>query len=221
MDMIKFLGLDVLFLQLPLQPTIILCSAKAAFDLMNRRSNIYLDKPQVLMDELTGWGNWALGMLPYGVKWRNTCQCFHQYFNQGIIHQYHPVEVREVRAFLRRVIDDIGEINAQSISQTFVGIILDIVYGMPVNSMNDNYIHLVRHSIEGFSQSRVPGAFWAESIPILKYIPSWVPGASATNFGAQYKPFVNEMRDWPFHTVRDNSVSSTLHLPKLRVLTFA
>ncbi len=48
----QILGSDVLFLQLPLQPTIILCSAKAAFDLMDRRSNIYSDKPQVLMDEL-------------------------------------------------------------------------------------------------------------------------------------------------------------------------
>ncbi|THG94643.1 hypothetical protein EW026_g6867 [Hermanssonia centrifuga] len=76
---------------------------------------------------------------------------------------------------------------------------------MRVNSMDDDYIHLARHSIEGFSQSRVPGAFWVESIPILKYIPSWVPGASATKFGARYKPFVDEMRDRPFRTVRDNS----------------
>lgn len=43
---------DFLLVKLPLRATLILCSAKAAFDLLDKRSNIYSDRPRSVMDEL-------------------------------------------------------------------------------------------------------------------------------------------------------------------------
>ena len=45
-------GSDILFMQLPSQPVIIVNTVEAANDLMYKRSSIYSDKPQTIMDEL-------------------------------------------------------------------------------------------------------------------------------------------------------------------------
>lgn len=47
-----FSGSDIIFLDLPTQPTLVLNSFKAATDLMEKRSSIYSDKPAAVMDEL-------------------------------------------------------------------------------------------------------------------------------------------------------------------------
>lgn len=40
--------------------------------------------------------------MPYGQRWRETRRCFHQYFNQNMVQNYHAIQCREVHAFLRR-----------------------------------------------------------------------------------------------------------------------
>lgn len=43
---------DVLYIDVPLQPMIVLDSANAAFELLDKRSDIYSDRPMLVMDEL-------------------------------------------------------------------------------------------------------------------------------------------------------------------------
>ena len=46
-----FVG-DIVFLDLPFQPTLVIGSAKVAYDLMEKRSHIYSDRAPCRMDEL-------------------------------------------------------------------------------------------------------------------------------------------------------------------------
>lgn len=43
---------DVIFLDLPLHPAIVLGSANAAIDLLDKRSHLYSDRPQSVMVKL-------------------------------------------------------------------------------------------------------------------------------------------------------------------------
>ena len=45
-------GSDLIFLDLPMQPAIVINSLTAATELMEKRSRNYSDKPTVVMDEL-------------------------------------------------------------------------------------------------------------------------------------------------------------------------
>ncbi|TCD69243.1 hypothetical protein EIP91_008346 [Steccherinum ochraceum] len=126
----------LVFLSLPTQPTIIINSAKAAMDLLDKRSQIYSDRLLTVMDELA-----------------------------------------------------------------FVAIILQVVYGKKINSLDDDYLRLVNKSMEGLSQQKVPGAFWVEYFPYLKHIPSWVPGARFKQIAEYYKPYVESMINQPFDEV--------------------
>ncbi|KAJ3556975.1 hypothetical protein NM688_g1729 [Phlebia brevispora] len=201
-------GSNIVFLEMLFQPVIILDSVQVALDLMEKRSNVYSDKPISIMDELTGW-DWNLALLRYGPTWRGSRRYFHQYFNQNAVRQYSPVQLREVRSFLRRALEPHDSINFRSVSQIFSAIILNIVYGKEITSMDDEYVTIMERGSEAFALSKVPGAFWIDSFPWLRYTPTWFPGAAARKFGKISKPFVLAIRDLPFEHARQSMESTT------------
>ena len=108
---------------------------------------------------------------------------------------------------------------------------LDVVYGIQVTSVDDPNIVRTEKGGECFGKMKVPGAFWADSIPILQYIPAWAPGGSAQRFAAQHRSTVLALRDEPFETVRGElvghpsmdlcSLKSTLRFGRKQVHTSA
>lgn len=111
----------MLFLDIPNQPTIVLNSYKTVYDLMEKRSRNYSDRAVRLSDQLyvslpyylallhvistlyrTGW-DFAVSLMPYGTRWRETRRTFHQHFNQEAVKRnHHEVITREIRLFLQR-----------------------------------------------------------------------------------------------------------------------
>lgn len=43
---------DIVYIDIPTQPIIVLGSADAAFELLEKRSDIYSDRPRLVMDDL-------------------------------------------------------------------------------------------------------------------------------------------------------------------------
>lgn len=89
-----------------------------------------------------------------------------------------------------------------------VAIIVRIVYGMQIQSLDDDYITLAHKAVEGLVLAVVPGAYWVEYLPFLRHIPSWVPGTSGRKLAKKYKPVVALMRDQPFEKVENAMVST-------------
>ena len=63
------------------------------------------------------------------------------------------------------------------ISSTFAATIMKIGYGIAVKESDDPYISMAEIAFTGASEAAVPGAFLVDLFPILKYVPSWFPGA--------------------------------------------
>ena len=61
-------------------------------------------------------------------------------------------------------------------------------------------------------QAGIPGNFWIEFVPFLKWIPSWVPGAYFKAFAEQNAPYVIDMKDEPYNEVKRQMVSSIYKL---------
>ena len=114
-DMIYFKALGHQFL--------ILNSFERTTDLLEKRSSNYSDRPRLPMllevyvsDSLhlrtreknacfrMKWDS-NISLMPYGVWWRRHRRSFHQYFNISAVSKYLPIQRREVRAFLRRLLD--------------------------------------------------------------------------------------------------------------------
>jgi hypothetical protein len=54
---------------------------------------------------------------------------------------------------------------------------MKIAYGIDVQEFDDPYVSLAEEVLDGMNEASIPGAFWVDLFPILKYVPSWFPGA--------------------------------------------
>ncbi|KAI0092432.1 CyP450 monooxygenase [Irpex rosettiformis] len=185
---------------------ILVSSADIILDLTEKRSSIYSDKPSLTIDELTGW-NFNMATMPYGNRWRSVRRMFHQHFNQAVTPNYRDKQTKEIHAFLRRCLEQpTGRpLDPFCIRLTLATIILDIVYGLRIEGMDDEYMKLAIDSMNAFSESRVTGRYWVDFMPFLKHIPPWVPGAAAVKYGAQWHPVVQDMINRPFDAIKKQS----------------
>ncbi|KAI0340899.1 CyP450 monooxygenase [Trametopsis cervina] len=179
---------------------VIVSSSDIAIELLEKRSSIYSDRAPWTMDELTGW-SWNLALMPYGSEWRSIRRILHRYFNQLATSKHRDKQTKEVHAFLRRVLEHKGTLDEVLIRQTLATIILDIVYGMSLKSMDDPYIKLVTQSMDVLSKTKMLGAFWVDFIPFLKHLPPWAPGAFAIKYAAHWRPVVMQTVNKPFDEV--------------------
>lgn len=95
---------DVVHVDVLGQPIVIVGSAQAANDLFEKRSALYSGRAHsAMVIEYMGWG-WSFGMMNYGERWKKHRKVFHQFFNQNAVDKYRPVQTREGRMLLRRLL---------------------------------------------------------------------------------------------------------------------
>ena len=82
---------------------------------------------------------------------------------------------------------------------------MKITYDLDVD-IDSDYLFLVGKALEYLSPTRVPGAFWVEFLPFLRYIPPWVPGAHFKKWAERCTPVVNRMVDQAFDSVKQSMV---------------
>ncbi|KAI0770765.1 cytochrome P450 [Irpex lacteus] len=193
---------DIIFLRALTTPMLIVSSVDVAFDLMDKRSAIYSDRNASVLDKMTAW-DFNLGLMPYGSRWRAIRRKVHENFNLVVTPRYHDKERRHIHAFLRQCIDETGpKFNSGLIRQLLAAIILDIVYGIEINDMKDEYVKTLVEALEILGESKKPGKYWVDFIPLLQYVPAWVPGAASAKFAAHSRPVVEKMLHKPFDDVK-------------------
>ena len=92
------------------------------------------------------------------------------------------------------------------IISTFASTIMKIVYGITVQESDDPYISMAEEALSGVAAAGIPGAFWVDMFPILKYVPSWFPGAGFQKKAARWQEGVNSMVENPFRHVQEQLV---------------
>ena len=83
---------------------------------------------------------------------------------------------------------------------------MKIVYGIDVQESDDPYISMAEVALSGVAEAAIPGAFWVDMFPILRYVPSWFPGAGFQKKATRVKETINIMADKPFCHVQEQSV---------------
>jgi hypothetical protein len=77
-------------------------------------------------------------------------------------------------------------------------------YGFDDIRQNQSLIHIAEKLILEFAEASVPGRYLVNYFPILKYVPSWFPGAgfkkrfkevAQMSFKSLYPPFEEAKRD--------------------------
>ena len=88
----------------------------------------------------------------------------------------------------------------------FGAIFMKISYGIDVQDSDDPHILLTEEAMKGISEASIPGAFWVDFFPVLKYVPSWFPGAGFQKKAAHWSQINASMIQKPFDYVKDQLV---------------
>ncbi|EMD40455.1 hypothetical protein CERSUDRAFT_80124 [Gelatoporia subvermispora B] len=200
---------DIMSVNLLGQTMVILNSPKLAFDMLDKKSSIYSDRPTLTMGgELAGWDR-TLALLRYGNVFRETRRLLSQLIgSRKHLEKFHGHLETETRKFLYRLMrhpDNVGK----QVRKTAGAIILMMSHGYKIQEEDDPIINTVDEAVDQFSKSTAPGAFLVDVFPILKYVPAWMPGTAWKQKAAQWRAKIEEMCDLPFNYTKQQMAAGT------------
>ncbi|KAK3389784.1 cytochrome P450 [Podospora didyma] len=163
---------DVVYLQLGPTPTIILGSAQAAWDLLEKRGAIYSSRPRFIMGgELLSGGLRGL-MAPYAPYWRRWRKLLHSGFMQRQSETYRPVQSLESKVLLQDLLRDPAHF-LRHLERYAASVIVTVTYGRRVEDVEtDAVVQKNAESMGRLTSVNIPGKFAVERYPALKFIPT-------------------------------------------------
>ncbi|RDW81591.1 cytochrome P450 [Aspergillus mulundensis] len=179
------------------QTIVIINEARIAFDLLEKRSTIYSSRPRMVfageMYSFTqarpfrnsslfsvlriGWEH-SLAMQPYSDTFRAYRKAMHRVLGtKNAISQFDQLQEVEVRRLLLRILKKPDNL-VHHIRTATGAVILKIAYGYDIAPHGDDpLVALANKTLDQFSLAATPGAWIVDTIPALRYLPSWIPGA--------------------------------------------
>lgn len=88
--------------------------------------------------------------------------------------------------------------------------IMAVTYGINILPANDPFIRAAEASLEGVEKATVPGHFLADTIPAMKYIPEWMPGAGWKRKVSNWRKHTDDVFDKPFVAMKAAMVRNNL-----------
>ncbi|EIW56878.1 cytochrome P450 [Trametes versicolor FP-101664 SS1] len=191
---------DVVYFKIFRTSAIVLNTFETARDLLDKRSAIYSDRPRlVLLMELLGVR--TLPGIPYGERFRKRRKwMFDAAGYKPTLRGYHDIQRREVRRLLLKFArrpEDFKE----HVHLYLAGVLLEITFGRSVETVDDELVYLAERAMSGANHAGRPGSVPVDFIPILKHIPSWLPGFSFKRNAAVVRRHVEEYLDAGYNAV--------------------
>ncbi|KAK6988057.1 cytochrome p450 [Favolaschia claudopus] len=188
---------DIIHLDLAGTSVIILSSVQAIEDLLEKRSAIYSDRADFpMMVDLMGWG-FNIALMKYGERWRTSRRLFNQAFNVTASHQFWPQELIAARMLLHRLLERPDDF-LDHIRQMAAEIIMSATYGIEVQPQNDPYVATAEQALHTLAVAAVPGRYLVDVFPVIKYVPSWFPGAGFRRSAEIWKQLALATVETPF-----------------------
>ncbi|KAJ2922480.1 hypothetical protein H1R20_g14608, partial [Candolleomyces eurysporus] len=193
------LNTDILHVQVAGTHILVLDNYDVAMELLENRSSLYSGRPHsVMMLELMGW-NFNFGFADYGDFWRKHRRLAQRSLQSTAVKQYRPHLAQATRKLLKRLLDDRDDQNLiPHLRQLTAETILSVAYGIQIQQENDPYIKISEDANQGAIIAAVPGRFLVDTIPILKYVPAWFPGASFQRKAREWYKMTRKMVEVPY-----------------------
>ncbi|SJL15059.1 related to cytochrome P450 CYP2 subfamily [Armillaria ostoyae] len=204
---------DILSVSIFGRRLVVINSAQAAIDILDKKGTIYSDRPIMgMIGELMGVKN-SLVLLPYGTRFRNQRRLVHQQLsNHAAMNQFLLIVEHETGRLLRRLSAK-PEHLSDHIQKTIGAVMLRIIYGYEMQEETDQFLELVDRASEYFALATTPGKFLVNSIPMIRHIPDWFPGAGFKQIAKEWRATIFDVVDRTHdHAVGNSSFCFTSKL---------
>ncbi|KAE8401933.1 cytochrome P450 [Aspergillus pseudonomiae] len=180
------------------QTIIVLNEARLAYELLEKRSAIHSSRPPCTFARMAGFGD-IMTVLEYSDRFRTSRKVAHQQIGSNrAVSRFNHIQDAEVCRYLLRLLRD-PEKWVDHLRKETGAVILKITYGYTVEPhARDPLVDLADDAVGKFSLAMVPGTWLVDSIPILRYFPSWAPGGGCTRVAESFRGAANDLVEIPY-----------------------
>ncbi|KAK0475230.1 cytochrome P450 [Armillaria novae-zelandiae] len=193
---------DIIHLDVVGTSVIVLNSLEATSALLDKRSSIYSSRQVFnllarlpMVRELMGW-DFLVGLMPYGMP-RAHRRLFQQTLNARAALRFRPQVLDAARKFSRRLLDKPEDFMTH-LRYMAARIIMSITYGIDTLPEGDPFVTAAEDALHTVAMAAIPGTFLVDSLPFLKYVPAWFPGAGFQRKASEWKVLARRMVDMPY-----------------------
>ncbi|OAA78163.1 Cytochrome P450 [Akanthomyces lecanii RCEF 1005] len=161
---------------------------------------------------MCGFHKW-ISFMQYDPTWRQHRKAIHQQMGtKKTAAQFNDAQDMETRRLLVRLTEDPKGL-FQHIRSEAAAIILRVTYGYAINPHEpDPLMLLIDTMMDNFSKAFVPACWVVDSIPLLRFLPSWLPGMSFKTTAADWLRINHQANDVPYAFVQQQMQKGT-HRP--------
>ncbi|KAJ7486676.1 cytochrome P450 [Mycena latifolia] len=208
MEMSRKYDSDIISLDLMGDTVIVLNSIASVDALLEDRSAIYSDRPQFTMiNDLVGW-NWHFGFMPYGPRWKTHRKAFMRQFQPSEVLFHRPSELEAAHVLLQRLLDS-PEKFERHLRHMAGMVILSTAYGIDVQPEDDPHVDISEKALHAMACAGNRGSYLVDSLPFLKYLPDFFPGAGFKKQAREWYKVVTAMPEIPYNFVKRSLMDGT------------
>ncbi|KAK7452187.1 hypothetical protein VKT23_012290 [Stygiomarasmius scandens] len=177
-------------------------------ELFEKRWNNYSDRPIfTVAGELMGLDKCSAPIMPYGHEWREHRKIMHLAVNSRAIQKYRSIQ-EDIAALLN---GDLLNAPDQFFEHLYLAsgrIVLAVTYGIFAEDVKNPYIANAEECMKILGKALSPGAYLADLIPIMKYLPSWIPFQKEAQ---EAKKMFQKNAELPYLYVKKSIAEGTTH----------
>ncbi|KAH8826019.1 cytochrome P450 [Flagelloscypha sp. PMI_526] len=183
---------------------IVINDASTAHEIFERRNENYSDRPRMpMVNEVAGF-SWNFAFRGYDAHWSACRQFIDSHMSRTKVSRHQPKQIAATHKLLQNLLDSPALFNDHFTLHS-ARLILDIGYGLEVNSHEDYYIQVATAGMDTLGQTS--GKHIVDVLPWTQHLPAWLPGMGWKRRTVDWKKKSSAMRDEPFNAAKATNPS--------------
>ncbi|KAG8687492.1 hypothetical protein FRC11_007133 [Ceratobasidium sp. 423] len=232
------LNSDVVFLEILGHKLVILNSAEAASELLEKRSSYYSDRPLIpMVTDPALWVkiptddsplthllrmNWPglMSTMGYNDLWRHHRRIMNNWLNARAVTQFHDAQERQARLLLQQLLSvtDDAQLFKHVKDKFFFAMgsaMLQLAYGYKPRDPQDRIFKEARLAFHNVMSAAMQTNFFVNIFPVMLSIPEWFPGTGWKRIGREYGAQQDRAKTEPYEWLKAQVASGTYQLSLL------
>ncbi|KAJ7491019.1 cytochrome P450 [Mycena latifolia] len=164
---------------------VVLNSATDAVNLLSKRSAIYSDRPFPPMAGVLMRREKSMFYISYNERFKTYRRMMHRTFNPAAAQVYWEIQEHEAQILVDNIVSFPDKL-VEHLRRNAAAVIMKIAYGYTVSRNDDHFVALAEEHMRLGSVVGAPGKWLVDSLPFLRFLPEWFPGAG----------FKRQAREW-------------------------
>ncbi|KAG8795511.1 hypothetical protein FRC12_013310 [Ceratobasidium sp. 428] len=208
----KQVGSDIISLSFFGTTVIVLNSAEAATEILDKRANIYSNRevpPMLASPLLMNLQDFFVFMNPTE-RWRRYRRLIHSRLNKQSIAAFHAPQEHQAKLLLQRLLDSSPYLtNSDKLddefNRTIASTAFDLVYGYPLETAQDPFLTDTKILMDNIMKAAMPSNFLVNAFPWLAYVPTWAPGAQWKKTALEWRDQKDELTDSIYNWTKERA----------------